>query len=96
MPARKAEHEARILAKKIKDVLPTQQFSVPIQVAIGGNIIARETISARRKDVTAPWYGGDVTRKRKLLEKQKKGKKKLRQTGNIKIPSKAFLEVSKI
>jgi GTP-binding protein LepA len=96
VPARKAEHEARILAKKIKDVLPTQQFSVPIQVAIGGNIIARETIKARRKDVTAPLYGGDVTRKRKLLEKQKKGKKKLRQTGNIKIPSKAFLEVSKI
>ena len=96
VPARKAEHEARILAKKIKDVLPTQQFSVPIQVAIGGNIIARETISARRKDVTAPLYGGDVTRKRKLLEKQKKGKKKLKQAGNIKIPSKAFLEVSKI
>ena len=96
VPARKSEHEARILAKKIKDVLPTQQFSVPIQVAIGGNIIARETIKARRKDVTAPLYGGDVTRKRKLLEKQKKGKKKLRQAGNIKIPSKAFLEVSKI
>jgi GTP-binding protein LepA len=96
VPARKAEHEARILAKKIKDVLPTQQFTVPIQVAIGGNIIARETIKARRKDVTAPLYGGDFTRKRKLLEKQKKGKKKLGQTGNIKIPSKAFLEVSKI
>ena len=96
VPKRKAEREARILAKRIKDVLPTQQFSVPIQVATGGNIIARETISARRKDVTAPLYGGDVTRKRKLLEKQKKGKKKLKQAGSIKIPAKAFLEVSKI
>lgn len=96
VPRNKANQEARVLAKGIKNVLPTQQFSVPIQVAIGGDIIARETINARRKDVTAPLYGGDVTRKRKLLEKQKKGKKKLKQTGSVKIPSKAFLEVSKI
>ncbi len=92
----KAYQEARALAKKIKEVLPAQQFNVAIQVAIGGDIIARETIKARRKDVTAPLYGGDVTRKRKLLEKQKKGKKKLKQTGSVKIPPKAFLEVSKV
>lgn len=93
---RKAEKEARILAKKIKDVLPVQQFSVPIQVKVGGDIIARETVKSRRKDVTAPLYGGDYTRKRKLLEKQKKGKKKLKQTANIKIPTKVFLEVFKV
>ncbi len=91
----KAEAEARNLAMRIKEVLPSQQFSVPIQVVIGGKIIARETRKPLRKDVTASLYGGDYSRKRKLLEKQKKGKKKLKETGKIKIPPKIFLEVLK-
>ena len=82
--------------EKLKEVLPSQLFSVPIQAAIGGKIIARATISARRRDVIAPLYGGDYSRKRKLLEKQKKGKKDLKEKGRIKIPSKTFLEVFKI
>lgn len=86
----------RRLAKKIKEALPLQLFSVPIQAVVSGRIVARETISARRKDVTAPLYGGDYTRKRKLLEKQKKGKKELKEkalSAGIKIPSKVFLKV---
>ena len=95
VPKRKAEAEARNLARRLKEVLPSQQFSIPIQVVIGGKIIARETRKALRKDVTAPLYGGDYSRKRKLLEKQKKGKKKLKEAGKIKISPKIFLEVLK-
>ena len=95
VPRQSSYQEGKRVVEKLKEIMPPQLFTLALQAAIGGKIIARETIKARRKDVTGYLYGGDVSRKKKLLEKQKRGKERLKETGRVEIPQEVYLEILK-
>ena len=96
VPKERAYEKGKAITEKLKKIIPRQMFEIPIQASIGAKIIARETVKAMRKDVLAKCYGGDISRKKKLLSKQKEGKKKMRQMGSVEVPQEAFMAILKV